>query len=114
MALAGGEVTKLAPAFPEVAVAHLIQVGAGSGGMPVLDMLCRDPALTQVTLIEPDTYKPHNIVRHLFPGSAVGKSKAALARDWLQSRRPDLAVEVMAADILDPQIQERLDQAVAT
>jgi molybdopterin/thiamine biosynthesis adenylyltransferase len=81
--------------------------------MPVLDMLCREPVLTQVTLIEPDTYKLHNVVRHLFPGSAVGKSKAALARDWLQARRPDLAVDVMDADILDPQIQERLDQAVA-
>jgi molybdopterin/thiamine biosynthesis adenylyltransferase len=82
--------------------------------MPVLDMLSREPALTQVTLIEPDTYKPHNVVRHLFPRSAVGKSKAALARDWLQARRPDLVVEIMNADILDLQIRERLDQAVAT
>ena len=33
-------------------MAHLIQVGAGSGGMPVLDMLCRDPRITRVTLID--------------------------------------------------------------
>ncbi len=34
-------------------MAHLIQVGAGSGGMPVLDMLCRDARIMRVTLIEP-------------------------------------------------------------
>ena len=47
-------------------MAHLIQVGAGSGGMPVLDMVGRDPRLRRVTLIEPDVYKPHNVERHLF------------------------------------------------
>ena len=51
-------------------MAHLLQVGAGSGGMPVLDMLCREPAITHVTLIEPDIYKPHNVDRHLFPPEA--------------------------------------------
>jgi len=56
-------------------MAHLIQVGAGSGGMPVLDMLCRDPRITRVTLIEPDVYKPHNVERHLFPPSDVGNSR---------------------------------------
>ncbi len=65
-------------------MAHLIQVGAGSGGMPVLDMVCRDPRITRVTLIEPDVYKPHNVERHLFPLSAVGASKAELAQRWLR------------------------------
>src|SRR3981081_1289550 len=41
-----------------IEVAHLLQVGAGSGGMPVLDMVCRDPRIARVTLIEPDLYKP--------------------------------------------------------
>ena len=70
-------------------MAHLIQVGAGSGGMPVLDMVCRDPRVTRVTLIEPDVYKPHNVERHLFPASAVGELKADLAKHWLLDRRPD-------------------------
>ena len=52
---------------------HLFQVGAGSGGMTVLDIVCRDPRITHVTLIEPDIYKPHNVERHLFPLSAVGR-----------------------------------------
>ena len=45
-------------------MAHILQVGVGSGGMPVLDMLCRDRRVDRVTLIEPDVYKPHNCERH--------------------------------------------------
>jgi molybdopterin/thiamine biosynthesis adenylyltransferase len=92
-------------------VAHLIQVGAGSGGMPVLDMLCRDPHLTRVTLIEPDVYKPHNVERHLFPPSAVGELKAPLAERWLRERRPDLEVKVLPVDLLAEDAQARIEEA---
>jgi molybdopterin/thiamine biosynthesis adenylyltransferase len=81
---------------------HLFQVGAGSGGMPVLDMVCRDPRITEVTLIEPDVYKPHNVVRHLFPPSAIGEFKAEAAEQWLRERRPDLKVQTLICDLLDP------------
>lgn len=94
-------------------MAHLIQVGAGSGGMPVLDLLCRDPRITRVTLVEPDVYKPHNVERHLFPLSAVGQPKATLAEHWLQERRPDLEVRTLVCDLLDPAVQEDIDRAAA-
>src|SRR3954447_11501860 len=86
-------------------VAHLLQVGAGSGGMPVLDMLCRDPRITRVTLIEPDVYKPHNVERHLFPQGAVGQSKAVLAREWIKERRPEVEMHLIVGDLLDPALQ---------
>jgi molybdopterin/thiamine biosynthesis adenylyltransferase len=86
-------------------MAHLLQVGAGSGGMPVLDMLARDPRITHVTLIEPDIYKPHNVERHLFPLSAVGEPKAELAEKWLKERRPDMHVQVLLCDLLAPRSQ---------
>ena len=80
-------------------MAHVIQVGAGSGGMPVLDMLCRDPRITRVTLIEPDVYKAHNVERHLFPPSGVGQPKAMLAQQWLKERRPELQINVLMCDL---------------
>jgi len=95
-------------------VAHLFQVGAGSGGMPVLDMLCRDSRLKRVTLVEPDVYKPHNVERHLFPASAVGEFKAILAEQWLKERRPDLEVQTLLVDLCDPARQETLNQLAAT
>src|SRR5690242_7702928 len=94
-------------------MAHLFQVGAGSGGMPVLDTLARDAAVTRVTLVEPDVYKAHNVGRHLFPASAVGRPKAELAAEWLRDRRPDLDVRVLAYDLLDPARQDEIGAAVA-
>ncbi len=93
-------------------MAHLFQVGAGSGGMPVLDMLCGDPRLERVTLVEPDVYKPHNVVRHLFPPAEVGQAKADLARRWLQARRPELDVQVLRCDLLDPAHAGEIEAAV--
>jgi len=81
--------------------------------MPVLDMVCRDPRVTRVTLIEPDVYKPHNVERHLFPLSAVGQSKAELAERWLKERRPDLEVGVLACDLRDPTYQAEIHGLVA-
>src|SRR5262245_13900937 len=94
-------------------MAHLLQVGAGSGGMPVLDMLGRDPRVRRVTLIEPDVYKPHNVERHLFPFEAVGQPKATLAERWLKERRPDLEVTVFACELQDPVAQNAIEVAAA-
>jgi len=94
-------------------VAHLIQVGVGSGGMPVLDMLCRDPRVTRLTLVEPDLYKPHNVERHSFPSSSVGEPKAELAEGWLKERRPDLDVQLLPYDLLDLRAEELIEEAIA-
>jgi molybdopterin/thiamine biosynthesis adenylyltransferase len=80
--------------------------------MPVLDMLCRDPRVTRVTLIEHDVYKPHNVERHLFPVSGVGEPKAELARAWLKERRPDLDVRLLACDLLDPEMQGAIEEVI--
>jgi molybdopterin/thiamine biosynthesis adenylyltransferase len=95
-------------------MAHVIQVGAGSGGMPVLDAVCRDPRVNQVTLIEPDIYKSHNVCRHLFPEIAVGNSKAELAARWLHDRRPDLVVDLHTCDLCDPEAQPAIEQTIGS
>jgi len=81
--------------------------------MPVLDMVCRDPRITRLTLIEPDVYQPHNVERHLFPLAAVGQKKADLAEHWLKERRPDLVIETLACDLFDPLARGALEQAAA-
>src|SRR5438105_9547709 len=94
-------------------MSHVFQVGAGSGGIVVLDLIARDPRVTAVTLVEPDVYKPHNVHRHLFPPEAVGHPKAILAAEWVAERRPDIAMELLAADLTDPATQATFEQRVA-
>jgi molybdopterin/thiamine biosynthesis adenylyltransferase len=94
-------------------MAHVFQVGVGSGGMPVLDAVARDARVTRVTLVEPDVYKPHNVERHVFPPTAVGRPKGELAAEWLRERRPDLEIRVMACDLLDPKQQADIGDVVA-
>ena len=92
-------------------MAQLIQVGAGSGGIAVLDLVCRDPRIRRVTLIEPDVYKPHNVERHLFAVEDVGQPKARLAERWLKECRPDLEVELLDCDLLDPAYATQIEAA---
>jgi molybdopterin/thiamine biosynthesis adenylyltransferase len=92
---------------------HIFQVGAGSGGMAVLDLVARDPRVTRVTLVEPDVYKPHNVHRHLFPPSSVGRLKAELAAEWVRAIRPDVGFEALVADITDPARQAEFARIAA-
>jgi molybdopterin/thiamine biosynthesis adenylyltransferase len=80
---------------------RLFQVGAGSGGMVVLDLLARDATITHATLIDPDIYRAHNVYRHVFPPSGVGRTKVDLAAEWLRERRPYLSITPLAADLTD-------------
>jgi molybdopterin/thiamine biosynthesis adenylyltransferase len=94
-------------------MAHVLQVGAGSGGMAVLDLIGRDARVQRLTLIEPDVYKPHNVERHFFGVAAVGQLKATLAQQWLAERRPELEVRTLVCDLLDPAWQAAIEQAAA-
>ena len=94
-------------------MSHVLQVGAGSGGIVVLDLVARDPAVERVTLVEFDGYEPHNVSRHHFPASAAGRPKGELAAAWVRERRPDLAFEWVAADLTDPARHEDLARLAA-
>nr|BAL55980.1 hypothetical conserved protein [uncultured Planctomycetota bacterium] len=82
--------------------------------MVVLDLLAREPVVTGITLIEPDVYKPHNAARHYFPKEAAGVRKTELARQWLLAFRPDLEVRCLEVDLLSPQAQPEIEEAVAS
>jgi molybdopterin/thiamine biosynthesis adenylyltransferase len=88
----------------------LFQVGAGSGGIVVLDLLTRDPSVTAVTLIEPDIYAAKNVHRHIFHPSAVGRLKVELAAEWVRERRPDITIQVLPVDLTDPVQQPTLEK----
>jgi molybdopterin/thiamine biosynthesis adenylyltransferase len=93
---------------------RVFQVGVGSGGLPVLDLLAQDRRIDHVILVDSDVYQAHNVERHWFPRSAVGRGKAELAQEWLAARRADLTVEIIPGDLLDPELQPRYEAALTT
>src|SRR6516225_1634190 len=91
----------------------IFQVGAGSGGMVVLDLVCREPNVRRIVVVEPDVYKAHNVHRHYFGPRDVGRQKAELAAEWVKQFRSDLEVTTIVADLLDPTRQGEIEAAVA-
>jgi molybdopterin/thiamine biosynthesis adenylyltransferase len=91
----------------------LFQVGAGSGGMVVLDLVCREPSVRRVVLVEPDVYKSHNVHRHYFGHNDVGRPKVKLAAEWVRRFRPDLEIVTLTADLMDPARQPEIEAAIA-
>src|SRR5436305_5946181 len=80
--------------------------------MVVLDLLCREPGVSRIVLVEPDAYKSHNVHRHYFGIEQVGRLKADLAAGWVKQFRPDLEVVTLAVDLLDPARQAEIEAAV--
>jgi molybdopterin/thiamine biosynthesis adenylyltransferase len=91
----------------------VFQVGTGSGGMVVLDLVCREPTVRRLILLDPDVYKSHNVHRHYFGQNEVGRPKVGLAAQWARQFRPDLDVVPMAVDLTDPERQGEIEAAVA-
>jgi molybdopterin/thiamine biosynthesis adenylyltransferase len=94
-------------------MATIFQVGAGSGGMVVLDLLSREPSVRHIVLVEPDNYKSHNVHRHYFGHNDVGRPKAELAAGWVRQFRPDVELTTLAVDLMDPVRQAQIEAAVA-
>jgi molybdopterin/thiamine biosynthesis adenylyltransferase len=80
-------------------MAGIIQVGVGSGGMAVLDLVIRDPQVTDVTIIEPDRFERDNVDRHLIGHSGVGRAKVELAAEWVGDHRPDIRIRTVSTNL---------------
>ncbi len=80
--------------------------------MVVLDLLCREPSIERIILIEPDVYKSHNVYRNYFSPDCVGQKKTDLAAKWVKQFRPDLEVVTLEADLLDVPRQAEIEAAV--
>ncbi|MSR30285.1 MAG: ThiF family adenylyltransferase [Gemmataceae bacterium] len=93
-------------------MAKVIQIGLGSGGMAVLDMLLRFPGLDSLALIEPDILETHNLERHLFTSQAVGKPKLDTALEWVRTRRKDIEVQGFPCWLEDANYRNDLEKVM--
>ncbi len=84
-----------------LALTHVLVVGAGGLGVPVLQYLA-GAGLGQITLVDGDTVAEHNLHRQpLYRMDQIGQPKVHAAADALAALNPDVAVQPLCA-MLDP------------
>ena len=84
-----------------LARAHVLVVGAGGLGVPVLQYLT-GAGVGQITLVDGDTVATHNLHRQpLYRMDQIGQPKALSAAAALQALNPDTTVTALT-DWLDP------------
>lgn len=93
-------------------MATVFQVGVGSGGIIVLDLVGRSSLIDHLILVDPDRYQARNVYRHLFGPDDAGRLKVDLAAEWIRRFRPDLRVTTLAVDLLDLRRQDEIKDAV--
>src|SRR5262249_31933670 len=71
-----------------------------------------DERVSKITIVDPDIYKSHNVVRHYHPAADVGKQKVSLATNWVRERRPDLQIVALNYDLLEVSRQAEIEDAV--
>lgn len=90
-----------------LASAHVLVVGAGGLGVPVLQCLA-GAGVGRITLVDPDVVSVSNLHRQpLYATGDAGRSKAAVAARVLAALNPDCAVTPVVAP-LDPANAARL------
>ncbi|WP_329092696.1 MULTISPECIES: ThiF family adenylyltransferase [unclassified Streptosporangium] len=78
---------------------HVVVIGLGSGGFPVLQHLAMS-GWANFTLVDPDILEERNLVKHPALRSDLGQPKTAIARRWLLDRNPGVRCETVDADVL--------------
>lgn len=78
---------------------RVVMIGAGSLGSQLAESLARE-GLFAWTVIDPDTFLPHNAARHSLTRDQFGKAKAPELAARLLSIRADTAPEAICEDVL--------------
>ncbi len=82
---------------------HIVVAGLGNTGSHLLPHLARIPAVTRITLVDPDRYEEseNNLAGQNIDRSDLGGSKAEVQAEKLRRIRPDIEVVPIQARIED-------------
>lgn len=78
------------PATPD---RHVVLIGLGNIGAPLVEMLARNELVDRLTLIDHDVYEPANLAGQAIQPNDIGKPKAVVQAERARTIRSSLAVE---------------------
>ena len=70
---------------------HLVVVGLGSGGFPVVQHLAMC-GLSKWTLVDKDILDEENLEKHIAMRKDIGRMKTEIAEEWIIDRNPEASV----------------------
>lgn len=79
-----------------IGAAHLLVVGAGGLGVPVVQYLAA-AGVGRITLVDPDLVEETNLHRQPIYGPHLGRPKAEAAAEFARTLNPDVAVAPLVA-----------------
>jgi hypothetical protein len=81
---AASRTLRAGPQAAALAQVHVTLVGCGAVGSYVADLLYRE-GVRRFRLVDPDTYRPGNAIRHAAPAELVGRSKVQAVAEGLDA-----------------------------
>ena len=76
---------------------HMLVVGVGSVGSPLIDMAARS-GVGHFTLVDPDALSLENVGRHMLSRDSVGQSKVRAMKRAIKAINPAAVVHAIARD----------------
>lgn len=90
---------------------HLVVVGLGSGGFPVVQHLAMC-GLQNWTLVDKDTLDSENLEKHPGMRKDIGRMKTEIAKEWILDRNPNAEVARLDIDVTSMDGKKVLRQAI--
>ena len=91
---------------------HLVVVGLGSGGFPVVQHLAMC-GLKNWTLVDKDTLDEENLEKHPAMREDIGELKTKIAKDWILDRNPSAQVNCLDIDVTTTEGKKELSAVIA-
>ena len=90
---------------------HLVVVGLGSGGFPVVQHLAMC-GLKNWTLVDKDILDEENLEKHPAQRKDIGKMKTEIASEWIIDRNPEANIVKLDIDVTDSTGKKTLRESI--
>jgi len=93
---------------------HVVAIGLGNIGSPLVDLLARTDQISHLTLIDRDIYEASNLRNQAIQEADIGRPKAVVQAERVRKVRPAVRVEPIWAAVEDVPLSQLRSDVVVT